>query len=172
MPIYSFDDGEYRRRVHANGRSADQVFGPVEVLFRRFPKEFLVNGWPVPLNIPFDATGISVNRSKYSIPEDVLEPDCCGGNIRSGQVVLEFLVDDLPAELPEDDPKYRFALKHDPCECCYAHSVIWCNIDGDIGSPCLKPSKTVRDLFRAQLLIRMQEAGRVPREITPLASAG
>jgi hypothetical protein len=167
VPTFSLDDAEYRQRVHTNGRAADQNFGADESLFRRFPKESLVNGWPMPLTVHFDDTGISVNRSRYSLPQDVLEPDCCDGYVRVGQVVLEFLASDIPAQLPAEIPAYRFVLRHVPLECCYAHSVIWVNEEGDIERPCLKPSKTVRNLFRAELLTKMQAAGRVPREFLP-----
>jgi hypothetical protein len=168
VPTYSPDDAGYRQRVHANGRGVDQTFGAEELLFRRFPKTGLVNGWPMPMNLAFDASGVSVNRSRYSVPQDVLEPDCCNGNARSGQVVLEFAVGDIPIQFPADTPEYRFTLKHDPRESCYPHSLIWCNADGDAGRPCLRPPKTIRDLFRAELLPRMQSAGRAPREFTAI----
>jgi len=168
VSIYSADLDEYRQRLHANGRATDPAFGLDELLFRRFPKQSLVSGWPMALAIPFDSSGISVNRSRYSLAQDVLEPDCCGGNYRAGQVVLEFGVADFPAELPVENPEYKFRLKHVPGECCYAHSVIWCNPAGDIKQPCSTPSKTIRDLFRAELLTKIQSAGRTPREFTVL----
>lgn len=171
MPIYSPDSDEYRQRVHQNGRAADQSFAPDELLFRRFPGNSLVNGWPMPLNILFEeASGISVNRSRYSLPQDVLEPDCCHGSPRAGQVVLEFAVSDLPMQLPMGNPEYVFVLKHEPREFCYAHSEIWCNSDGNIERPCRKPSKTIRDLFRAELLTKMKSAGRAPREFVVVSS--
>lgn len=165
MPIYSSDSAEYRQRVYSNGRMADQNFPLDELLFRRFPRGSLVNGWPTPLNIPMEeVSGISVNRARFSLPQDVLEPDCCNGNHRTGMVVLEFAVDDLPRTIAANDREYAFVPKHVPRECCYAHSEIWCNSEGNIEQPCERPSKTIRDLFRAELLSKIVSMGRTPRE--------
>jgi hypothetical protein len=156
---------EYRQRVYRNDRVPDQTFPPDELLFRRFPRNSLVNGWPTPLTIPIeDHSGISVNRARYSLPQDVLEPDCCNGNHRPGMVVLEFAVGDLPGKIAANDQEYAFVPKHVPLEVCYAHSEIWCNSEGNIERPCERPSKTIRDLFRAELLSRIVSMGRTPRE--------
>lgn len=163
VPIYSPDSPAYGQRVYRNGRHPDQNFPADEFLFRRFPKSSLLNGWPTPLTIPIEAeSGISVNRARYSLPQDVLEPDCCNGNHRTGMAVLEFVVSDLPERISANGREYAFVLKHVPHECCFAHSEIWCNSSGDIAQPCERPSKTIRDLFRAQLLSKMLAMGRMP----------
>jgi hypothetical protein len=165
VPIYSPDSPAYNQRVYRNGRDADQDFSIDELLFRRLPKNSLVDGWPTPLTIPIEEeSGISVNRARYSLPQDVLEPDCCNGNHRTGMVVLQFAVSDLPERIAADGREYAFIPKHVPQDCCYAHSEIWCNPSGDIGLACEKPSKTIRNLFRAKLLSRMLTMGRRPRE--------
>ena len=170
MPIYSFDSPAYGQRVHRNDRHPDQNFPADELLFRRFLKSSLLNGWPTPLTIPIEeASGISVNRARYSLPQDVLEPDCCNGNHRTGMVVLEFVVSDLPKRISANGREYAFVPKHVPHECCFAHSEIWCNSSGDTALPCEKPSKTIRDLFRAQLLSKMLAGGRIPREFPVVA---
>jgi hypothetical protein len=172
VPIYSSDLSEYNQRVYRNERDTDQEFGTEEFLYRRFPKSSLVNnGWPTPLTFTLEEkSGVSVNRSRYSLPQDVLEPDCCNGNHRPGMVVLEFQVRDLPERIATDGREYLFVPKHVPYECCYAHSEIWCNTSGDINQANEKPSKTIRNLFRARLLVKIQEVGRLPREFPEIAT--
>ena len=156
MPVYSPDGQSYQNRVHQNGRPADQTFGADEYLYRRYPKEYLRDGKPVPLAFQafsFErAAGHSVNRSKYSLPEDVLEPDCCDGNFRPEYVVLQILVSELPAEIPASNgTSYRIRPVHRPKETCYSHSEIWCNEQGDIDQPYQRPPKDVRNLFYGEL---------------------
>jgi hypothetical protein len=50
------------------------------------------------LNIQMEG-GISTNRGRYSLPQDVLEPDCCDGNNRLGMVVLGLAVGGFPQSL-------------------------------------------------------------------------
>lgn len=142
MPIYSPEGQVYLDRVHSNGREADSEFDAEEHLFRRYPKNFLRAGKPIPLSMTFEEdSGISVNRSKYSRPEDVLEPlepDCCDGHRVRNCVVLDFLVADVPREIAVNDNSGRtfiFRLAHKPVTHCYAHSEIWCNQRGDTEQP-------------------------------------
>ena len=96
--------------------------------------------------------GHSVNRSKYSLPEDVLEPDCCDGNFRPEYVVLQILVSELPTEITASNgTSYRIRPVHRPKETCYSHSEIWCNEQGDIDQPYQRPPKDVRNLFYGEL---------------------
>ena len=167
MPVYSPDGPQYRERVHQNGRPPDEVFTPDERFFRRYPKKFLHDGKPVPLTMQFeDDAGISANRSKYGEPQDVLEPDCCDGNLRSECVVLEILVSEIPVELPATDGRlFRFRPAHRPKTSCYGHSEIWCNEQGQTDQPHQKPPKDVRNVFRAALA--KQLAKRNPLEFSP-----
>jgi hypothetical protein len=166
VPTYSLDDDDYRQRVHQNGRVADQNFGPTESLFRRYPKQYLVDGKPVPLTMQFaEHTGLSVNRGKYSEPRDVVEPDCCDGQARPDCVVLELRTAEVPQEIRTSDGtnrRYHFPMKHVPRERCYAHSEIWCNQQGDIELPYEAPPKHVKEKFRAEIAARF--ADRVPME--------
>lgn len=173
MPIYSLDAAEYQRRVHQNGRGEDQVFSQTELLFRRYPRKLLLNGRPVPLTMQFDdKSGVSVNRGLYSEPHDVLEPDCCNGNQRPDSVVLEFAVSDVPVSIAgQDRREFRFSPKHVPKEQCYSHTEIWCNAEGDIERAYQSPSKQVRDIFRAELLRRIEEMGRKVHEFEPIQPA-
>ena len=118
-----------------------------------------------------DESGISTNRSKYSEPQDVLEPDCCDGHHRPECVVLDILVSDVPTEIPAPDETgrlFRFRMAHRPCELCFAHTEIWCNQSGDIEQPHQAPPKQVKNLFRGELARRL--AARPVLEFT--ANAG
>lgn len=156
MPIYSPDGQTYRDRVHRNGREEDQTFAPDERLFRRYPKKHLYDGKPGPLSLmTFQAdSGISVNRNKYSEPQDVLEPDCCEGAHKPGYVVLDIHSSDVPAEIPVTDGSgrvFQFRIVHKPGEWCFAHSEICCNEQGDAGLAHREPPKHVRNIFRGVL---------------------
>jgi hypothetical protein len=168
VPTFSPDGAEYFARVHRNGRREDQAFLPSELLYHRFRSDQEVAGNATPLTIlPFvGTTGPSVNRSKYSEPHDVLEPDCCDGHDRSTHKVLEFRVADVPDELAVADGSgrvFRFRVKHVPEAECFAHSEIWCNRDGNIFNPVEVPPKTVRLKLRA--LIQQRSS---IRSFTPL----
>lgn len=156
MPFYSPDDQTYRDRVHRNGREVDQSFDPEESLFRRFPKAGLLHGKPVALTtISFAAdSGISVNRSKYSEPQDVLEPDCCNGVYRPECVVLDIHNCELPQEIAATDNTgrvFRFRMVHRPGDTCFAHSEVWCNQQGDVHQAYEEPPKHVKNLFRGEV---------------------
>ena len=160
MPTYSPDDDVYRQRVHANGRAPDPNFVAAEHLFRRYRKEHLINGKPVPLSIfPLDEP-VSTNRSKFSEPQDVLEPDCCDGSERSGCVVLDINVSDIPEMLSTEDGTgrvFRFVVVHRPRNLCYPHTVIHCNENGDPEESHQEPPKHLRNKFRAELARKLAE---------------
>jgi hypothetical protein len=121
VPFYSPENEEYYARVHRNGRDPDQHFGLEERPFRRYPEASLVAGKPVPLVMQFDA-GVSVNRERFSEPQDVLEPDCCDGRPRPGHVVLALRVSNVPNAISTEDRSgrvFQFRPKHTPCETCY-----------------------------------------------------
>lgn len=161
MPTYSPDGPLYHGRVRCNGRGTDPEFDTCEHLYRRYPRSYLKDGKPIPLTMSFeDHSGISVNRGKYSEPQDVLEPDCCEGQGRPNCVVLDFLVSDVPGEIPVNDNsgrRFQFCLAHKPTDSCYAHSEIWCNEDGDPGKPYQAPPKSVRNLFRGELARKLAQ---------------
>lgn len=171
MPTYSVDSQLYRDRVHRNGREVDHTFDPDEHLFRRYPKRYLVNGKPVPITMQFEAdSGISVNRSRYSQPQDVLEPDCCDGESRPECVVLDIHCDEVPKEITTKDGSgrvFRFRLAHKPKELCFAHSEIWCNQQGDIRQACEEPPRHVKDIFRVEIARQLanREVLEFPKEI-------
>lgn len=66
----------------------------------------------------------SVNRQKYSAPEDVLLPDYANWGI------IKFTVADVPASVPAEviasaeGADYTFAVVHDPLEQNYAHAEV------------------------------------------------
>ncbi len=172
MPIYSPDDDNYTERVPQNERPEDADFHPLEALYRRYREKDLVNGKPTPLvGFQFYETdGHSVNRGKYCEARDTLEPDCCDGNRRTDCVVLKFQVRNIPPEIVATDGSnhlYRFRLKHVPKPTCYAHSEIWCNQQGDVNQPYVRPQKHVRNLFLADLLRSEPE----PLRFEPLSAA-
>lgn len=153
MPLYSPETEAYYERAHRNGRDPDQHFDLAERLFRRYPKDSLVDGRPVPLVMQFDS-GVSLNREKFSEPQDVLEPDCCDGRQRHGHVVLVLRLSNVPNAISTQDHSgrvFQFRLKHTPRETCYPHSEVWCNQSGDIHQDYEKPPKQVRDKLRAAL---------------------
>ncbi|MGA2589226.1 MAG: hypothetical protein ABSH32_04875 [Bryobacteraceae bacterium] len=153
MPFYNPEDETYYARAHRNGRDPDQQFDPAERLFRRYPEASLVEGKPVPLAMQFDS-GVSVNRAKFSEPQDVLEPDYCEGRHRPGHVVLVLRVFTVPDAIGTEDRSgrvFQFRLKHTPRETCYPHSEAWCNQSGDIYQDYEKPPKQVRDKLRVAL---------------------
>ena len=173
MPTYSPDRPEFQQRVHENGRSEDTDFPSAEALYRRYREKDLVDGKPTPLSaFRFDDnSGHSVNRGRYSEPQDVLEPDCCNGLMRIGYVVLELAVGDIPAEITSADETrrvYNFQMKHVPKATCFAHSEIWCNQHGHIREPYEKPPKNVRDVFAAELVRQIRNA---PRRFEPQGAA-
>ena len=165
MPSYSEDAEAYRNRVHANGRTEDPEFSPDELLYRRVRESDLVDGVPSAASLPFGETaesGHSVNRQKYSAPQDVLEPDCCDGVERPDCVVVQFEVREVPEVLRTDDGTgrvYRFTMKHVPRRHCYAHSEIWCNQRGDIAADYERPPREIRNQFRGELARAIQKRG-------------
>ena len=137
--------------IHSNGRLADPVFENDELLYRRFdPKRFLLNGILSPLAFNFPRQ--SVNRGKFSVPGDVLEPDCCDGIQLTGWQVVALLVGDMPQRLISgDNREFHFFLRHMPVPRCYAHSEMWCNQGGPDVEVYDEPPKKVRDEFRMTL---------------------
>lgn len=138
-------------RYQAEGEAADQVFDSGELLYRRYARQHFVDGQLLPAAFRFP--GPSFNRQKYSVADDVLHPDCCDGNNLDGYGILECSATDLPTPINGDDGKeFNFAPVHRPCPCCYAHTEVWCVLDGE---PVDQPSKAVREKFRVGLARKM-----------------
>ena len=116
--------------IHSSGRTPDDGFERDERLYRRFdPNRFLIDGILSPLAFSFPRQ--SVNRGKYSAPEDVLHPDCCGSTVLTGWRIAMLLVGDVPRHLKSGDGReFLFFLRHAPLTSCYAHSEMRCNSGG------------------------------------------
>lgn len=138
---------EVPRRLLRQGRQPDPRFLPSERLFRRIHPDHLEGGQVLSAAIPFP--DFSVNREKYSIPEDVLLD-------HTGFGILAFQVRDVPPRLDgADDREFTFKVEHVPEEENYAHSEVRTYCDGERTSA--KPPKALRAEFR----LRLCAAGRV-----------
>ncbi|MCP4662813.1 MAG: hypothetical protein GY856_46060 [bacterium] len=91
----------------------------------------------------------SVNRAKYSEPDDVVlsQPNCG---------IASFTVADVPELLlSKEDVEYRFSVEHDPLADNYSHSEVrsyerWRRLAPK------KPPKAIRTLFRLTLVSKMK----------------
>lgn len=137
---------------YQDGTPEDQVFTEGEPLYRRYRIEHFQNSQLLPSAFKFPRP--SFNRAKYSVPEDVLHPDCCGGKrLQDGFGVLECSSTDLPTPLEAGDGRlFEFTTVHKPLQCCYAHTEICCKVDGDFVD---SPSAKVKETFRVQLAQKM-----------------
>ncbi len=103
--------------MYRAGRPVDMNFDDNEKLYNRFKQEFLAEGKFLPTGIKFPDW--SVNREKYSEPEDVLIPDYLEWGIS------QFNVSDVPNTLTSTgDIKFDFKVEHDPVEDNYSHSEV------------------------------------------------
>jgi hypothetical protein len=90
----------------------------------------------------------SVNRSKFSIPEDVLFSETGAYN---GLGVIEFQVFEIPPKVSQDNgPTYVFFMTHQPEENNYSHSEIWSDRE-ERTYTFREPSRTVSLTFRTLL---------------------
>lgn len=145
-------------RMLRNGRPEDQVFEQDELLYRRYVQEHWHDNFLVQAHFNFPET--SVNREKYSQPEDAL---FSANRHFDGWGVLEFAVRSIPAQL-EDDQGVRYACfpRHVPLEENYSHSEIWCERENDRGHPA-KPSAITRKKFRA--ILSQHVRVRIPAQV-------
>lgn len=133
-------------RMFRNGRAEDQNFGKDELLYRRFLSEHLVNGKV--LDACFRFPRPSVNRSKYSEPEDALFSED-GSLDRFG--VLEFRVDIVSVRLTDDSgTAFVFFPCHVPLDRNFSHSEIWCEHEQTRGQQ-VTPSLTAKKKIRAMI---------------------
>jgi hypothetical protein len=128
-----------------NGRPEDPVFEPTEKLFRRYKRQHVVGGAFSGVGLSFkDAP--SLNREKYSQPQDVLFSET---DEFANWGVLSFQVQHIPPSFPPEHPQYTLFPKHTPLEDNYSHTELYC-----VGTPSagyIEPGPAVRKLLRAAL---------------------
>jgi hypothetical protein len=133
---------------YQNGDPDDQVFSDGELLYRRYRAEHFLEQKLLPSAFTFPRQ--SFNRAKYSMPEDVLHPECCHGKELAGWGILECSSTNLPTPIGGTDGRaFQFEAVHQPLECCYAHTEIWCKT-GE-GGVIDQPSPKVKEAFRVRL---------------------
>lgn len=143
--------------MYCRDRAQDPDFGPDELLFRRYLREHWIEGCFTSAGFHFERdSGQSVNREKYSEPEDLLFVNDEDDQYDDSWGVLEFLVSDIPPRLPDDGsvPAFMFFPRHVPKERNFAHSEIWCDREERTGRY-IRPSPTVRKLLRTKLSQRV-----------------
>jgi hypothetical protein len=113
--------------------------------------EYFIDGAFTNIGLPFGSPP-SVNRDKYSKPEDVLFSE--SGQF-DGWGVLAFVVAEFPGPVSASNCQYLLVPRHVPLEENYAHSEIWCNkVPGTTEH--VDAPKTVKKLYRAQLSQRVR----------------
>jgi hypothetical protein len=141
-------------RMLRNGRAEDQIFDQDELLYRRYFSDHLHNNMIVDASFSFPGT--SVNRAKYSQPEDALFSD---DEDFDGWGVLEFAVKSIPAQL-EDGQGVRFVCfpKHVPEQHNYSHTEIWCEREerrGELANPSSATKKKFRAILSQHVRVRI-----------------
>lgn len=117
--------GEIPEAMMANGRQPDDHFDPDEDLYRRFSPEWL-DGTTVDV-AAIELPDMSVNRSKYGLPEWTLLAEGC-----ENWGVAAFKVSDFRQELLHlGEFEYAFEAMHRPHRRNYPHSEIWAYKDGE-----------------------------------------
>ncbi|MFB2969202.1 hypothetical protein ACE1CD_09545 [Aerosakkonema sp. BLCC-F183] len=134
-------------RMYRAGRPVDPDFSPEEKLYFRYKEMEIVEGRVMPTGIRFP--DFSVNRSKYSEPEDVLIPSY-------GEYgILTFKVKDIPApERTNETTLYEWKAVHEPTEDNYSHSEVQTFKNG-MYTKKLDVPKTLKKKFRVILSERM-----------------
>jgi hypothetical protein len=140
-----------------NGRVADQDFSePAEPLYHRCCRDMLDPKCERILGAKVVYKNMSVNRGRYSEPEDVIFDHPMWG-------IIGWTVADIPSNVvpPQGrgDP-FSFRPAHVPEELNYAHSEVWAFKNGRrIEKP--DPSTEVKKLFR-QIMSDRSRVLRVP----------
>ncbi|MTJ22697.1 hypothetical protein FJR06_15770 [Dolichospermum sp. UHCC 0352] len=131
------------QKMYRMSHPVDMSFDENEKLYNRCQKEHINGERLLPTGIKFPDW--SVNREKYSDPEDVLVPNFFDWGI------AQFKVSDVPEQIESPgNIKYDFRVEHDPTEDNYAHSEVRTYKDGN-HSKKLEVNKTVKKLFRQML---------------------
>ena len=138
-------------RMRQNGRGVDGSFGLEEFLYRRFTDSEIKGQELHTDQLPFHPA-MSVNRQKYSEPQDVLYPNyfqSCG--------VFQFRVNAIPPRYETDGGViYEWAPVHVPEPENYAHSEVR-TLKNGLFDPGLKlHSSLVKKWFREYLRDRAQ----------------
>lgn len=134
-------------RMYRAGRPVDPDFSPEENLYFRYKEMETVEGRVIPTGIRFP--DFSVNRSKYSEPEDVLIP------CYEDYGILTFKVKDIPpAERTNETTLYEWKAVHEPTEDNYSHSEVQTFKNGMYAKK-LDVPKTLKKKFRVILSERM-----------------
>jgi len=127
------------------GLLPDPEFEASERLFRRLHPDHFVGGVITDAFLPFPS--FSVNREKYSHPQEVLRE-----HPRYG--IAAFAVGDIPERLDADPGQiYRFGVEHVPLPDNYAHSEVHSFRDGAKAEPPRIVRKKFRDLLRRQTVV-------------------
>jgi hypothetical protein len=127
-------------RMYRQDRLVDPEFAPSEDLYYRCQAQHVAESRLLPTALRFP--DFSVNRAKYSLPEDVLIPDYQTWGIAA------FQVKDIPPDQKSDaSTTYTWGVIHDPNVDNYAHSEIRTYKNGYYAKN-LDVSKTVKKAFR------------------------
>jgi hypothetical protein len=128
-------------------RPVDENFDVAEALYYRCQAQHVDGHQLLPEAIRFP--NFSVNRSKYSEPEDVLIPSYHNWGIAT------FGVRDLPEpESTDEKTEYEWQVVHDPLEDNYAHSEVR-TFKNRTYSEDLKVPTTIKKKFRQILSERI-----------------
>jgi hypothetical protein len=131
----------------------DSIFSPSERLFRRVPREDVVEGSVSSASLPSPA--FSVNREKYCSAAEALAA-------WKGFSVAAFPVEGIPQVLvSEDGREYQFGVEHEPIPSNYSHSEVNTYAEGrKLQKPQQPPrllKKKFRDLLRKSIQILEDE---------------
>jgi len=123
----------------------DPEFEASERLFRRLHPDHFVSGVVTDAFLPFPS--FSVNREKYSHPEDVLREHPHYG-------IAAFAVGDIPEKLDaEPGQVFRFGVEHVPLAGNYAHSEAHSFLEGVKAEPPRIVRKRFRELLRRRTVV-------------------
>ena len=129
----------------------DPEFEASERLFRRIHPSHLIDGLVAEAFLPFPA--FSVNREKYSRPEEVLQGHSSFG-------IAAFRVVDIPERLQDPNgTTYWFGVEHRPEPDNYSHSEVHSYLEGESREPSKTVRKQFRELLRRRIVI-LQEPSR------------
>jgi hypothetical protein len=127
-------------RMYRQDRLVDPEFAPSEDLYYRCQAQHVAESRLLPTALRFP--DFSVNRAKYSEPEDVLVPSYSSWGIASFQVK-----DIPPAQSSDVDTVYTWNVIHDPNENNYSHSEVRTYKNGHYAKN-LSVATTVKKAFR------------------------